>query len=376
MRSKVARRSALVLLAIVVAVSCGEEADLGTAPPGTSLESPPLATDLPDSSTPAQDGDCEELAGPVALAGIDIADGSVRWDRTVGDARGAALAGDVIAGVGDSGRAVGVDATGGALLWCLAVGRARTDLGNAVWPGFASAGGVLATATADGHVIGIDPPTGEELWRVEIGMIEGAYVESDGERFVLHDAEAAQEEPRRAFDPVTGAAVELPLPVETSERVDAVSVGQVQVIEVTVTGDDGTERWSAQLPGMAMSTDLHDDVVVVIDQTGGVLGGPIDGDDTFVSAYDAATGELRWATAAPWAGFSTTAIGDLIVTSGGQGLIALDRATGEIVWDANVRDLGRGGRYSEPGGVVFVGRPESTDGHLVVAVEAQEPYRD
>lgn len=320
------------------------------------------------------DGDCGGLGGPGAVVGVDVDSGALEWDMTVGDATAVAVTDGVVAGAGQSGAALGVEVATGETLWCVDFGRVDQE-GNIVLPGFAASNGVLATAVAGGDVVGVDPRSGMEMWRTSIGVVEGLRVESGGDRFVIHGFDAADSH-LVDLDAATGAEV-------TAAGSDADASGLTlrlhqpyledrQELDVAVERD-GRELWSARLPGFAVT--LHDDLVVIIDQTGGR--GVFEGRaDTRVSAYDASTGELHWQVPLPGTPQFAVGAGSVLVIPVGTVLYALDVRSGERTWESDVGSPGRGGRYSEAGTFRFLAMDDAAPGILVGAVVAEEPYRD
>lgn len=321
------------------------------------------------------DGDCAGLGGPGAVVGVNVETGALEWDMTVGDATGVAVTDGVVAGAGQSGAALGVDVATGETLWCVDLGRVDQE-GNIVSPGFAASNGVLATVVAGGDVVGVDPRSGRELWRTTIGVGEGLRVESGGDdRFVIHSFDAA--DPHLVdLDAATGARVTAAAP-KADASAFALSVDQPhledrQEVDVAVERD-GRELWSARLPGFVVT--LHDDLVVIIDQTGGT-GVAGDRAHTSVSAYDASTGELRWQVPLPGTPHLVAGAGSVLVIPVGTVLYALDPQTGASRWETDIGSPGRGGRYSEVGTLRSLETDATSPGVLVGVVVAEEPYRD
>ncbi|HEY8058142.1 MAG TPA: PQQ-binding-like beta-propeller repeat protein, partial [Acidimicrobiales bacterium] len=85
------------------------------------------------------------------------------------------------------------------------------------------------------------------------------------------------------------------------------------------------------------------------------FGAPLGTEDGEVTAVDAATGEVLWATEVPGDPLGGTAVvNDLVVTALLDGtVLALDRATGEIVWTFDAGD-GVNGWMSVVGDELFV----------------------
>jgi outer membrane protein assembly factor BamB len=339
------------------------------------------------------DGDCEQLGGPAALVAIAADDGRLLWKRTIGDID-VTRVGSIVVGIGRSGAAIGVDAGTGEIRWCADFGDIAADP-HSVIPGFATIGDVAAT-TVSGAVVAIDVHTGRELWRTPIDPVEGARVVADDGRFAVGGASvvvATTADPSTGslppptvtmgplLDPATGATTNDAGKAEGRDSitldVDQPYLAGRQLMEVRVSLN-GTVQWEHQLPGFA--AELHEDAVIVIDQTGGsgVVAEAHAGVtvDTRVTAYDLVTGEQRWQLALPGTPHRSIQAGRLVIVPVGTEMFAIDRASGAIAWRVDHGSPGRGGRYSEPGDYQTATVDPDDPSKVVGVVVAGQPYRD
>jgi outer membrane protein assembly factor BamB len=103
--------------------------------------------------------------------------------------------------------------------------------------------------------------------------------------------------------------------------------GETKLTGQTV--DDLQVAWRAPL---MRAGEFNDSAPVVVDGTAYAVGRE-------VAAFDAATGTQRWSTPIGGSSFATPAVGDGLVVAGAtlSGIVALDAATGAIVWKHQVK---------------------------------------
>ncbi len=146
----------------------------------------------------------------------------------------------------------------------------------------------------------------------------------------------------------------------------------------------GERMWAIEVLGFeGVVTDDH---LLVLDQSGGTgtMPRPTDedhADRASVVAYSLADGTEAWRVDLDTMIFDLAADDGRVVLSHGAetvrtddtGLALVDETTGELVWSVNDVNPGRGGEFTEGGALLGA---EVGDGLVVVAIQAQAPYRD
>lgn len=351
-------------------------------------------SDRPRMST--DQATCDSPSGPGGLVAFDPATGQSRWQRVIGDATGPAAIDGVFVAVGQDGIAVGVDVDSGDLRWC----RRVDDVGGTVpvqGSLVVAAAPVVAMATAQGDVVGLDPVSGEERWRDVLSLPETAVLSvANGVLYVQvgiansPDGNATQPGPAAtsvlaALAPASGAAVPDPPPPPgrsdtgaSTTRLTFTPTHDLGRQELVVTVNDpatGAVRWSNTLPGFTAA--LHDDLVVVIDQSGGTgtLAGEATNVDTRVTAYSASDGTRRWQLPMPGSPQMTFEAAGLVLVADHTHVYAIDPASGAVKWDADHGSPGQDSTYAEPGSY-WTFSESTTDQVLVGLIVASKPEHD
>ena len=351
-----ARRTAFVFVAVSAAgaalVGCGSgEPDL--AAEGSGFD------DCATSTT-----------GPASIVGVDPATGEQRYHRLAGG-RGQALAVDgVLVAAGPEGYA-GYDPATGQALWCLPAGDGGGPIRVSDQPMVV---GDLFIRTSGGRAEGVDVHTGQIRWSTPVPSGQGANIEVHGEEVVVLGERVGSwpypEDMRQAvlirLDGRTGAPVEgSPDEAWLVQRTSDSTLVILDSFDTFVVSDpDGTERWRASTP-LTSSIVLDDDLVLV---------GSVGGRGARVQALSTVDGSTVWENP-DVDGIRLFVEDDTVYVAGRERLVALDRSTGSLRFQASYETQGRGGPTSEPG--YFSGLAASPDGTSVAAVlVAAEPHRD
>lgn len=273
-------------------------------------------------------------------------DGTTRWTFETGQpirARPAAI-GDAVFVASDSGLLHKLDTRTGTERW-----RARIDAGSPAriavtepktrWDRYASS--IVADATRvyvgsrDGHLYALDRATGREVWKAASADLVTSTPALDGDR-VLFASFDGTVQALNAKDGALAWRYESKQPISGDLAVDGdrVFAGNRAYDLLALDARTGTERWKHYywFSWIESPPVVRDGIVY----TGS-------SDATGVYAIDAKSGERRWKTSVPGYAWAKPAVGERIVIAGtvGQGphpgtregaLVAIDRASGKIVW--------------------------------------------
>ncbi|MEQ8842160.1 MAG: PQQ-binding-like beta-propeller repeat protein [Acidimicrobiales bacterium] len=245
-------------------------------------------------------------------------------------------------------------------------------------------------------LVAVDAATGNEAWTSLVGsaVIGDTTVEDnrlhvrtpDHELVVAMDSgelvscvDVGQEiiAPQATSGPIPPAAPAPEVHVADGVRLEVLpasegSVNRQQIRLTTIDDESGDERWTGVVPGFEAR--LAAGVVAVIDQTGGTGNFNWADQETRLTAYSP-DGDQLWHVALPGSPNDAIGVGDLVVAPGETSIVAVDAATGGVVWDVDHGSPGANGRYDIAG--EYARLFATDDGTVVVGViEAREPYRD
>jgi outer membrane protein assembly factor BamB len=281
-----------------------------------------------------------------------------------------AIANDVAVAVGPT-RVVAFDPSSGARRWSLA----RSE-GEVLGPAIDTATGTVVfvegKVARQSALVGVDLLTGSRSWRVGLGGVAGSapsilrgHVYVGARDQFLYDVDIAT----RAVAKVRTAGVVESAPAGEGGRVFAIGVDRVTGKSRLYSVDTATHRrpWVFS-PGSVSFNDSSPTVV------GGTVYSGFG--DSYVRAFDAGTGAVRWAEPVR-SGFSELsspayANGSLYVLDQLGGLYRLDARTGRRIWDFQFSSFSIGGAPLVVGHTVYVGLDDGSvaavdvgSGHLV-----------
>lgn len=183
------------------------------------------------------------------------------------------------------------------------------------------ADGIVVVSSQEGYVFGIDADTGEVLWRsptdgVTFGTpaIAGSQVVFGTDAGILYNLDLTTGK-LHWRTPLTGAIFASPAIMGESILVPT-QAGTLLAIDLGT----GKSLWTAAQGG-AETPAVANDLVVLSASDGGIYG------------LDLATGAQRWIHPSGKRSISAPAIsGDTIITGAGNTLLAIDPATGKVMW--------------------------------------------
>lgn len=320
--------------------------------------------------------------GPAALVAVEPSTGELRWRRSAGDQRSAALVGGVVGIRGPDGIAVALDVGTGELRWCHRFGEVHRSDGVAwVQPDPVAADNLFALVTSSGEVVGVDPSTGETRWETSVEPTEGLHLAETADGVALDDAAADRREPIAVLDSHDGSRVGHTASADGSRVLETTSIYQDlrQEMDLAVLGEDRETLWSSTVPGF--NAQLIDDLVAVLDQTQGTGVMPEPGTDfnpgglrTSVTGYDASDGEQRWSLEVSGTPQEVFDAGPLVIVASGPQLLAID-ASGRTAWSADHGSPGTGSAHRLPGTYHWVSF-DPVSNTIVGLIRAEPPYRD
>ncbi len=322
--------------------------------------------DARNSPSVAFDDCATTTSGPASIVGFDPETGEQRWTRLAGAARFSDIdVAGVLVAFGS--RTIGYDPATGQALWC----RAGSRFGS-MKPATVEGNFVVITGDA---VESVDATTGQTIWSTDVDAPSDAELVSDGSQIVvtsgsiLRRPAEAPEMPKAVIarlDARTGAMVDGPDEEPWLEQGDENSAVVITESFNTVVVSDpatGQERWRVSNP-FTTSVILDGDLLFVSRLGSG---------DSKVTAHAASDGAVVWESTIP--GPSVFVSGDIVFSAQQAGLVALDRGSGRLLWDATFDTIGRDERYSEPGW--FAAVAVSEDGSAAAgSMIAAEPYND
>ncbi len=344
-------------------------------------------------------------SGGGQLRALDVADGHARWCRVFepdGEILGAVAADGAIVG-GDGDAIVAYRARDGEQLW--------TRAGSGDW---LLTDGELAVlrrgfgGTEDLTTTGLVGSTGEERWTYRTpapgtGFYPAPILVAAPELGLTYVHDSLGVVAAGTADDGGDAArwtegVLRPIGVHGDVLVGGVAESFTEPLtRFLLQGRDtatGAVRWEQSVPGS--DARVVDGVVIVLhhrdrrdapstDGTRWSGDGPLrpasPASATVATAYDAVDGRQRWQRELPFAA-QVHAAGEVAVvwapatSGGGDGrLLALDPATGEVDWRADLANPARSERYHLGDDVQDAVYDEASQTFLVL-IEAREPYRD
>lgn len=200
----------------------------------------------------------------------------------------------------------------------------RLRLGGSVVGPLALDGRSVIVTTADGSVVAVDPAEGQARWRFEPGAPAlGAAVAGAGIAF-LATAGADERSVIFALDTRTGGerwrmstGLTSPSGLAVGDGVLHVADGQI----VTVDAVTGSERWRRRVEGASGALAASEGILTVVTREG-------------LAAYDSTTGAPRWTWRAPQRPARRPAIGNGVVVTddGASTVVAIDARTGGERW--------------------------------------------
>jgi eukaryotic-like serine/threonine-protein kinase len=287
------------------------------------------------------------LSGDGVVHALDLQTGAERWAETLESTAGASplLVRDLVLVVDDAGTVYGLAMDDGSRTWA-------TDLGGAVSGSPALVGSVVVAANQSGDVYALDPATGSVTWRVNVGAGVYRSVAADtnavylglGEEIVALGVEdgAILWRSTVSTDGVVGTPTVADGIVYAATGLDADDAGSRGIATLdAATGDPGWRYASADQAQVYTPAVAGDRAYVV-------------GHDRLLVALDSATGTVVWQSERPSELEALAAVvGDIVYIVGNEGpaeAIAAD--SGEAVWSVPIR------------GVPFA--PAVVDGYLLV----------
>jgi outer membrane protein assembly factor BamB len=316
--------AAIWVTALSVSSTWGVSADNGVPRPGRAEES--TATEWPDFQFDLGNSGHNPLE--LLVGADDVANLQLSWDTNMNDfinggSSPIVALGRLYAAV-HGGQVFAFDPSTGGLLW-----------GTSIEPGFGLTGpavseGVLVVGSADSNVYSLDAATGDRQWTFDTGfgvfgspaILNGVvYIGSNDDNLYALDLHTGDLVWQRNLGFATG-------PMSPAIADDVVYVSTVFTHKVfALDAATGQKRWSRKLTGGYVGSGpvVYQGRVFVTTDRG------------FLLSLDASTGEVLWRVKGLGDDLRHPAVAGEVVYVGSSlnGMVAVEAATGALVWRTN-----------------------------------------